>query len=179
VVLAFAVDATPDELVAGVGTACPAGDVAGNLASVWAARQHVLSTKRVVIRGVEAPDAPNHNPSLAGISAGSVALDPDGATTLALGVLELAPVAAAGPAGAPELYTKRDATGVAIETAPEEWVYSWFSTGGELEELETRSGQLDRWTVPAGARGPVQVAVVARDLRGGTAWSVREVVFAP
>jgi hypothetical protein len=128
---------------------------------------------------VDAPDAPNQNPAVAGISAGGLALDPGGATTLASGELQLAPVAPAGPAGAPELYTKRDAAGAAIETVPEEWVYSWFSTGGDLEELETRSGQLDRWTVPAATRGPLRVAVVARDLRGGTAWSVRDAVFAP
>lgn len=68
VVLAFALDATPDELVAGVGTACPAGDVAGNLAALWASREHVLSTKRVVIRGPDAPDAPNRDPGWEGSS---------------------------------------------------------------------------------------------------------------
>src|SRR5512133_2336569 len=59
VVLAFAFDATPDELFAGVGTACPSGDVATNLASLWRTREHVLSTKRVAIRGPDSADAPN------------------------------------------------------------------------------------------------------------------------
>ena len=177
VVLAFALDATPDELVAGVGTACPGGDVAANLARLWPEREHVLSTKRVRIRGPAAPDPPNRNPGLDGIAARAVALDPAGATTVAPGEVSLTPVLAAGPAGEPEVFTKLDAAGAPIETGPEEWVYSWFSTAGEVEDLHTRSAAAsDEWTV--GAVGPARVAVVVRDLRGGTAWAVRDVVVA-
>ncbi len=177
VVLAFALDATPDELVAGAGTACPAGDVASNLAALWAAREHVLSTKRVAIRGPDSPDAPNRNPAVDGILAGATSLDPAAPTPLAAGELELAPILPAGPAGEPELYTTRDASGAAIETGPEEWVYSWFSTAGELDDLHSRGAATDRWTVTSA--GPAKVVVVVRDLRGGTAWAVRDVVVGP
>src|SRR6266545_3181326 len=177
VVLAFALEATPDELVAGVGTSCPAGDVAANLARLWPAREHVLSTKRVQIRGPDAPDEPNRNPKLDGIRAGSTdLLDPGIVTTLVSGEISLTAV----PVGEPELYTKLDAAGVPIESAREEWVYSWFSTAGELDALHTRGGEADAWTVAAGAPGTRAVVVaVVRDLRGGTAWAVRDVVVAP
>ncbi len=176
-VLAFAVDATPDELVAGVGTACPSGGVASNLEVLWRTREHVLATKRIVIRGPDSPDAPNQNPVVEGILAGATLLDPAAATPLATGELQLAPVLPEGPAGQPEVYTPRDAAGAAIETVPEEWVYSWFSTAGELEDLHTRGGDTDRWTI--GTPGPAKVVVVVRDLRGGTAWAVRDVVAGP
>lgn len=178
VVLAFALDATPEELVAGVGAACPGGDVAANLARLWPAREHVLSTKRVRIRGPAAPDPANRNPGLDGIAARASLLDPAGATTVAPGEVALSPVLPPGAAGEPEVYTELDAAGAPIATRPEEWVYSWFSTAGELEDLHTRSATAaDRWTV--GAVGPARVAVVVRDLRGGTAWAVRDVVVAP
>jgi hypothetical protein len=174
--LAFALDATLDELVAEVGTACPAGDVAANLARLWPEREHVLSTKRVLIRGPDAPPGErNHNPTVAGILAGGIALDPGQATTVIAGDADLAPELPAGPAGEPEVYTTLDAAGAPIETAPEEWVYSWFATAGDLEDLHTRGGETDRWSHSA-VRGPVRLGVVVRDLRGGTAWAVRDVV---
>ncbi len=175
VVLAFALDATPDELVAGDGTACPSGDVASNLEALWPIREHVLSTKRIAIRGPDSPDAPNENPAVDGIVAGATVLDPAAPTALPPGDVRLAPILPAGPAGQPEVYTTRDSTGAAIETIPEEWVYSWFSTAGELEDLHTRGGDTDRWNVADA--GTAKVAVVVRDLRGGTAWAVRDVVF--
>jgi hypothetical protein len=176
--LAFAVDATPDELAAPAGGLCANADLVTNLADLWGAREHVLSIKRVVIHGPDSPDAPNRNPAVAGILAGSTALlDPAAATTLAPGVFELAPVLPAGSAGAPEVYTKRDAAGAPLETAPEDWVYSWFSNAGELKDLNTRGSDTDRWTLVG--QGPAKVVVVVRDLRGGTAWAVRDVMVAP
>jgi hypothetical protein len=177
VVLAFAVDATPDELAAPAG-GCADADLLTNLAALWGQREHVLSIKRVPIHGPDSLDAPNRNPAVAGILAGATSLlDPAAATTLAPGVLELAPVLPAGPEGRPETYTKRDSVGAAIETVPEEWVYSWFSNAGELKDLNTRGSETDRWTL-AGP-GLAKVVVVVRDLRGGTAWAVRDVVAAP
>lgn len=173
--LAFALDATPDELVAGLGTACPAADVAANLARLWGQREHVLATKRVVIRGPEAPAGEwNHNPAVAGILAGGAPLDPGAATIITPGETRLAPELPAGPAGEPEIYTSLDAAGAPIETAAEEWVYSWFTTAGDLEDLHTRGDATERWT-SGEVRGPVRLVVVARDLRGGTAWAVRDV----
>lgn len=172
--LAFALDATPEELVAGVGTSCPAGDVAANLDRLWAEREHVLSTKRVAIGGPDAPAGErNQNPAVKGILADGVALDPEAVTTLVAGAADLAPEAPAGPEGEPEVYTKLDAAGAPIETAAEEWVYSWFATAGDLDELHTRGTETDRWTFD-GVRGPVKVVVVVRDLRGGVGWAVRD-----
>jgi hypothetical protein len=173
--LAFALDATPDELVAGVGTACPAADVAANLARLWAGREHVLATKRVVIGGPDAPAGErNHNPAVDGILAGGSPLDPAAATTITGGVADLSPELPAGPAGEPEVYTKRDAAGAPLETVPEDWVSSWFATAGDLDELHTHGVDPDRWTFES-VHGPVRLVVVVRDLRGGTAWAVRDV----
>jgi len=129
-----------------------------------------------VIRG---PDAlageRNHNPAVTGILAGGVALDPDAATTFAPGETQLAPELPAGPGGQPEIYTRLDAAGAPVETVAEEWVFSWFATAGDLEDLHTRGADTERWTFD-GARGPVRVVVVVRDLRGGVGWAVRDVV---
>ena len=179
VVLALARDATPDELAAGAGGACPQADLLTRLAALWRTREHVLSTKRVPIRGPLAPDAPNRNPSVDGILAGAIPLDPVGATTVAPGDVALAPILPAGAAGEPETYTKLDAAGQPIETAQEEWVYSWFSTLGDLDELHTRGAATEKWTVGGAAGTRAKVAVVARDLRGGTAWALRDVVVGP
>jgi hypothetical protein len=173
--LAFAIDATPDELAVGVGSTCPAGDVAGNLAALWSGREHVVAVKRVVIAGPDAPAGErNHNPALGGILADGVPLDPAGTPSLGTARVALAPAPAVGPGGEPETYTKLDAAGVPIETATEDWIYSWFATAGELDELHTRGGQTDRWT-GKGASGTVRFVVVVRDLRGGVAWAVRDV----
>jgi len=178
VVLAFALQATPDELLAGVGTTCPAGDVAANLARLWPVREHVLSTKRVQIRGIEARNPPNLNPDIGGIDADGTELDdPDVVATLAGGKIALRPIAGTC---APEPYAKLDAAGSVIENTTEEWVYSWFSTAGEIDELHTHGTDPDEWTVSASAGGtPAIVAAVVRDLRGGEAWTVRKVLVAP
>ncbi len=179
VVLAFALDATPDELAAGSGGPCPEADAVTRLAELWSTREHVLSTKRVQIRGPQALDPANRNPAIAGITAGAATLDdPAILTTVAPGETWVAPLEAAGPEGIPETYRKLDANGDVIELAAEEWVYSWFSTAGELEELHTRGAETNRWS--ALARGTrAKIVVVVRDLRGGTGWAVRDVVFGP
>jgi hypothetical protein len=180
VVLAFAIDASPDELVAaGAGaTPCATGDLAAGLARLWGERERVLSTKRVVIRGPEAPDAPNENPAIAGIEARGILLDPDAPTTVGAGAVTLAP--RLPPDANHQPYTKLDAAGAPIESTQEEWVYSWFSTAGELDELHTREADPDVWTVTGSASGaPALVAAVVRDLRGGTGWVLREVRVGP
>jgi len=179
IVLAFALDASPDELVAGAGTTCPMGDMAARFAELWSSREHVLSTKRIQIRGPDAPDAPNQNPVIAGIEAGSADLtDPDVVTTLPGGTIALTPIL--DPGVLPEPYTKLDASGAVIERTTEDWVYSWFSTAGEIDELHTHGATADDWTVYATAAGaPAVVVAVVRDLRGGVAWTVRKVNVAP
>jgi hypothetical protein len=72
-----------------------------------------------------------------------------------------------------QAYTKLDAAGVPIESAREDWIYSWFSTAGELADLHTRGTETDDWTVSGSPEGtPTLVAVVVRDLRGGVKWAV-------
>lgn len=177
--LAFALDATPDELVAGAGTTtCWIGEMAARFAELWSSREHVLSTKRIQIRGPAAPDPPNVNPAIAGIKARGAELDAEAATTLAGGTIALTPIP--DPLVLPQPYTKLDAAGAVIESTTEEWVYSWFSTAGDLDELHTHGTDPDEWTVSASAGGtPAIVAAVVRDLRGGEAWTVCRVVVAP
>ncbi|HEY6098685.1 MAG TPA: hypothetical protein VIW03_04605 [Anaeromyxobacter sp.] len=176
IALAFALDATPEELAAGAPGACPTASVAQRLSELWATREHVLSTKRVQIRGPEAPDAPNRNPAIDGIAADGAALAPGAPAQLVPGTLQLTPVLPAGAAAEP--YTKLDASGAPIEAAVEDWVYSWFSTAGELHDLHTRGDAADEWKVQAGG-GHALVAAVVRDLRGGVAWTLREVAVGP
>lgn len=175
VVLAFALDAEPDELAPAQWGACPAGDVTARLAALWPAREHVLAAKRVWIRGPEAPDAPNQNPAIDDIAAGGAALP----STVAQGTAHLAPLLPAGAADLHQPYTKLDAVGLPLEATREEWVYSWFSTAGELDELHTRDGEEASWTVSAPAGSPATIVAVVRDLRGGVAWTVRDVTIAP
>jgi hypothetical protein len=179
VVLAFALDATPDELAAGADTACPTRAVAAKLSALWGARGHVLSTKRVRIRGPEAPDAPNRNPVMEGIAAGGAALDPAITTTLAPGTLSLTPVLPAGADALHEPYTELDAAGAPLESTREDWITSWFSSAGELDELHTRGATADEWTLYGSPGARALVAAVVRDLRGGVAWAVRDVRVRP
>jgi hypothetical protein len=178
VVLAFALDATPDELAAGAG-ACPAEVFATRLAALWAERDHVLAAKRVWIRGPEAPDAPNENPAVDGIAAGGVLLDPAAPASLPRTSVALTPALPAAADALHQPYTELDSTGAPIRSSREEWVYSWFGTAGELKDLHTRDGGAEEWDLAAAAGGPAVVAAVARDLRGGVAWSWAEVTIAP
>lgn len=175
VVLAFALDAAPDELVAGVGTACPLGDVAARLSGLWERRGHVLAMKRVAIRGPLAPDAPNLNPAVAGILSWGAPLPAGSPAVLPPGTYGLAPLTPPGAEALLQPYTRLDAAGRPIEALREEWVYSWFSTAGELDKLNTHGAETDEWVVGP-TPGTATVAVVARDLRGGTAWALRRVV---
>lgn len=176
-VLAFALDATAAELGAAAGSGCALGDVAAEVVRLWPAREHVLSTKRVRVRGPEAIDPPNRNPALDGISADGVplaAVAPP--SSVATGKRQLRPVLPPDAPALQELYTRIDAAGAPIERKPEEWVYSWFATAGEIDDLHTREPSPDAWTIPSSASGGrALVAAVVRDLRGGTAWVVREV----
>jgi hypothetical protein len=172
-VLAFAIDATAEELAGTADGACPLGAAAGRLAELWSARQHVLSVKRVQIRGPEAPDPRNRNPVVAGIAAGGTALEAGAPTAVADGTIALAPILPDGAAGLVDAYTELDTSGAPLRSELEEWAYSWFSTAGELDEDHTRGADADEWKLRAGETA--LVAAVVRDLRGGVAWQVREV----
>lgn len=176
-VLAFALDASPEELAAGAGGACPLAAVATRLPELWSARAHVLSVKRVRIRGPQSPDLPNRNPAIAGVDAAGTRLAASGPTELPAGTIPLAPVLPDDAAALHDEYSELDTTGATIERKAEEWVYSWFSTAGELDELRTSVADVQEWKVEPGATA--LVAAVVRDLRGGVAWQVREVTVAP
>lgn len=178
VVLAFALDATPDELAAGSG-ACLAEVLATRLAALWAEREHVLIVKRVWIRGPDAPDAPNENPALDGIAAGGVPLDPASPASLPRASVALTPVLPANADALHQAYTELDTTGAFVRSDRERWIYSWFGTAGELKDLHTGDGGVEQWDLAAAAGGPALVAAVVRDLRGGVAWSWAEVTIAP
>jgi hypothetical protein len=179
-VLAFALDATPEELVPDPGGSCPSGDAAARLAQLWPEREHVLATKTVRIRGPGAPDPPNRNPAIDGIAAGGAPLaSGSSVTSLPAGTWPLRPVLSPETVALQEIYTRLDAAGVPIERAPEDWVYSWFATAGEIDKLHTREPAPDDWKIrpgdAAGSGDRALVAAVVRDLRGGTAWVLREV----
>ena len=179
-VLAFALDATPEELVPSPGGSCPSGDAAARLAQLWPEREHVLATKTVRIRGPEAPDPPNRNPAIDGIAAGGTRLESGSPPTpLAPGTWQLRPVLSPEAVALQETYTRLDAAGAPVERAPEDWVYSWFATAGEIDHLHAREPKPDDWTLrpedAAASGGRALVAAVVRDLRGGTAWVLREV----
>lgn len=169
VVLAFVIDATPDELSSGTG-ACQAEILASGLAALWAEREHVLSVKRVWIRGPDAPDAPNENPAIDAIVAEGVALDPELPPELPGAGVDLAPALPADADALHQEYSELDSTGAVIRAAREEWVYSWFATAGEMKDLHTRDGGVERWDLGPAPAGPAVVAAVVRDLRGGVAW---------
>jgi hypothetical protein len=182
VVLAFALDATPDELAQGAAAACPGADVAARLSALWATREHVIALKRVQIRGPAAPDAPNANPATPGIAVNGAALAEGTATPVPQGALTLTTVLPADADALRPTYTKLDAAGVPIETKREDWVYAWFSTAGELDHLHTRDPDAEPWTVSvadAPPGGHALIATVLRDLRGGISWAVREVAITP
>jgi hypothetical protein len=180
VVLAFAIDAAPDQLVRGVAGPCAEARLLAGLVQRWPdpGTAHVLATKRVLVRGPASRDPePNHNPAVDDLVAGATTLVEGAATTVPAGKVDLR---ATFSDAARETYTKRDAAGDAIETLREEWVYSWFATAGEIDELHTGGGESDEWTVggtPGGQRA--LVAAVVRDLRGGVGWAVRAVSVVP
>jgi hypothetical protein len=170
VVLAFAIDATPDELAGGTG-ACPAEILASGLAALWAEREHVLTVKRVWIRGPDAPDAPNENPAVDAIVAAGVPLDPASSATFASASVALSPALPADADALHQPYSELDSTGAVIRGAREEWVYSWFATAGEMKDLHTSDGGVEQWDLAPAPGGPAVVAAVVRDLRGGVAWT--------
>lgn len=177
VVLTFAIDASPDELAGDTG-ACAAEILAGGLAALWAQREHVLSVKRVWIRGPDAPDAPNGNPAIEAISAGGVALDPAAPAALPRSKVALAPALPADADVRHQPYSEIDSTGAVIQAAREEWVFSWFGTAGEMKDEHTRDGGVEEWDLSPAPGGPAVVATVVRDLRGGVAWRWTRVTVA-
>jgi hypothetical protein len=182
--LALALDAAVADLAprAAVADGCAAlAAVAARFEAEWPGRPHVASLKRIRIRGPSAPSAPNQNPTVAGVTLGGKPLSAPGASPATIApraVADLLPVLPGDFATLRESYVRSDASGAFIERRQEDWTFSWFATGGDLDQLHTKDPAVpDAYTAPAA--GPVVIWAVVRDLRGGVAWTVAEVDVTP
>lgn len=187
-VLSILIAASPDELLdGGVG-----GSGSGALDSFLSERENVISVKRIQIRGPEARDPPNVNPSVPGILADGAPLPADGSMAVAPGAETrlsprppVIPVDALGqplPEEIYQRYTRLDQYGQPVGTLSEEWLYSWFGTSGSFTYDRTRADEVCTWTAPDGSQdeplppeGRAYLFLVVRDARGGIDWIVREV----
>lgn len=182
--LALVVDAAPADLQPAVAVpddCALLAAVAGRFGTAWSARPHVTALKRIRVRGPAAPSAPNQNPSLSGVMMDGTALPAPGATPprLAPGAkVALFPMLPGDFEALRETWVESDAAGLPIATRQEEWTFSWFTSAGELEDLHTNDpAEAEELTAP-GSGGAI-VWTVARDLRGGVAWTAGEVAVAP
>lgn len=203
-VVTIAIAASPAELLGGADllgdpTALQA-TLPARLFSLLETRENVLAIKRIKVRGPDDDDVPNVNPILPGLTAGGAPLPavlteplPEQASWVPGQVADLLPrlpAPALDEAGAPlpqesifQRFTRRDVSGEALGEEDEEWLYSWFTTGGTLDKLRTRgAGELQAWLAPRDLEdepipegGRVFLYAVVRDLRGGVAWAKHEV----
>ena len=198
--IAIAVAATPQELVEGADPADTCAfvtKVSDNLARLLEERDRLTAIKRLQVRGPDNADAINVNPEIPGMRAGGAVLPAELAEPAPAEArfrrgqeVKLLPLLPSGPDGKPlssdDLYqpfTRYDGEGKPFRGEREEWVWSWFTTGGAFERDRTRSadqeqvwfttGEDDDLEVPAGGR--VFLYGVVRDARGGIAWVRREV----
>ena len=188
-VLSMLVAATPDELFA--GDPATAGERLGTL---LAERENVIAVKRIQVRGPEARDEPNVNPSVPGILDAGAPLpaDPAAAASYAPGdeatLSPRPPPIPVGEDGTPleeavyQRFTRTDQDGAVRDTMTEEWLYSWYGTAGSFSYDRTRRDESCTWTAPDGSDdeplppdGRTLLFVVVRDARGGIDWAVREV----
>jgi len=187
-IVAVAVEATPAELVSGVDTADPcafAAAVSDRLGTLLDTRESVTAVKRVQIRGPDAPDLVNVNPSIDGVSNGGSPIPeavgdpvPPEVRITAGAVAALRPIANE----VPQRYTRLDANGAPVEVVEELWTYSWFASAGTLERLRTRGtdevvefiAPTDKKDDPIPDSKRVFVWSVVRDGRGGVDWVTRE-----
>jgi len=187
-IVAVAVSASPSELVAGVDATDPcafAAAVGERLGTMLDTRENVTAVKRVQIRGPDAPDAPNVNPAIEGVSSDGAPIPeeigdpvPTSARIVAGAVADLRPVATE----VHQRYTRLDASGAKVEEVEELWTYSWFTSAGTLKHLRTRgTEEAAEFTAPTDKKDdPIPVSkrifvwAVVRDGRGGVDWVTRE-----
>ncbi|MBI5547866.1 MAG: hypothetical protein HY901_28620 [Deltaproteobacteria bacterium] len=179
-VVAIAVDASPEELFAGNDACQWLQSFPARLQEMLASRENVTATKRILVRGPDAEDEPNRNPSLPGVTRDGATLGDAPAEVEAGAKVPLLPMAPADTDY--QTYSKYEATGVKVETKRESWAWSWFTTAGEFEDAHTlKPDEVATWDVPLGTdvdplpeSGSARIYVVVRDLRGGMSWLVRE-----
>lgn len=200
VILAFAVAATPEELVEGVDTSdeCRfSTSLMSRFFGLFEERENLLAIKRLQVRGPDNQDEPNRNPGVSGILAEGIPLPeelgepwPQAASFSRNRLVRLYPRPPASPLdeeGKPlhdalfQRYTRYRQDGSAVGEVEEEWRYAWFSTGGRFEEGRTADRDAN-WTTPTGeADDPIPpggrtfLYLVVRDGRGGIDWVRREV----
>ncbi|OFX24100.1 MAG: hypothetical protein A2V77_03465 [Anaeromyxobacter sp. RBG_16_69_14] len=179
--VALVLDAQPGDLA----PSAPVADGCGALTAflerflaAWPANDHVTGLKRLHVRGPDDTDPPNLNPALQGITLAGVPLPSTARPNAQAGLRASFPPDAAA---LHQPYVRRDATGAAMSSEVESWTISWFATDGEVDELHGAEDAADLWTAPATTPpgGLVRVWAVARDLRGGTAWTTELVTVSP
>jgi len=182
--VSFTLDAGPDELAptsAAPDDCAALAAVVQRMAEAWPTRAHVVSLKRIRVRGPEAPSAPNENPSIAGMTLGGIDLPAPGGTppVFAPAVeLDLLPALPGSFDALRETWVRCDATGAPLEALQEDWTFSWFSSAGEMETTRTQSpDERERFTTPLA--GGAQIWAVVRDSRGGTAWALGDLSVGP
>lgn len=191
-VLGFAIDAAPEELVRGSEPCVALAEVPQRMEELLKTRAQVSAVKRIVVRGPDSIDPPNENPVIVGLTSETDALP---STVRVNAVVTLLPQLPTGQDGAQvpadslfQSYTRYDSAGLALGPANEKWAYSWFATAGSfvLEHTWSDPVKVQEWTAPAGTAkdplpmsGVVRLYVVARDLRGGIAWAMREIETTP
>lgn len=184
VIVSLALDAAPEELAptSAVPDDCAAlAAVAARFAEAWPSRANETSLKRVLLRGPEAPSAPNQNPLLTAISLDGEPLPVPGELPAPVpggAKRDLYPVLPGSPGDLAEKWIEVDEEGQPVRERTEEWSYAWFTTGGELEDPYTRAVS-DPAKLTAPGTGPFLVWLVVRDLRGGIAWSAGSLQAGP
>jgi hypothetical protein len=186
VVLTLAAVASPEELAQDLDTSDPcalSATLFDRFMSLYASREHDMALKRIQIRGPEATDEPNLNPAIAGIFADSKLLPespgepwPDEASFRAGSTVGLRPTSP-DPALV-QRFVRRDVDGKAVRSEDEAWIWSWYTTAGEIGSLRSHEPLRDvEWHAPKDDAGGARVFLygVVRDGRGGMAWAVREV----
>jgi hypothetical protein len=141
-----------------------------------------VSLKRIRIAPRGTPK--NHNPEIASLSVNGALLTDDAPPTFAAG--EIIQLSAAPTDESLETFDRNLPDGtVSHETEPA--VFSWYANGGLFDELQQQSARTNgtqqiAFAMPAfddTLNGVVDVWVVLRDARGGTAWAKRKVLVAP
>lgn len=193
VIATVAVAASPQELIDGVEASDRCGFASGvgqNLSRLLEERERMTALKRIQLRGPDLEDELNVNPILPGLLANGQRLDAPQAAVSTGGRVRFLPVAPTDEEGqlvAPQTFSRFDSEGTFVRTETEGWLWSWYATGGEFEDLRTRA--LDKpaeWTSPTGSKkSPIPghrrifVYSVMRDARGGIDWVVRELLLEP
>lgn len=199
VVLAMAIQASPEEIAEAADPSDPctlASSLMSRFFELYGEREHVTALKRVQVRGPDAIDEPNVNPSIAGILSSGAPLPlepgdpwPDAATFRPGSSHRLHPRPPAPPVDEDgvqlpletlyQSFTRLRADGTEVGVEREHWAYSWFATAGALDATMTHEpGKVVVWEAPRGDGVPTSrrafFYVVVRDGRGGIDWVVRE-----